>query len=86
MHFNLSEFSAIGIRSIQNFGFVKLVIFMLLSFHIVEAKDYCSYCKHHVACNNDGVCFLFTAISDLVLRLRLFYVQIVFNNNNQYKE
>ena len=55
MHFHLSEFSAAMGRSIQYFGFVKLTIFVLLSYHIVEAKNYCSYCKHHVACNNEGV-------------------------------
>lgn len=55
MHFtNLSELSAVY-RNIQQLGFVKIIFLVLLSHQIVEAANYCSLCKNHIACHNNGV-------------------------------
>lgn len=61
MHFYLSELCAVS-QNIQQFGFTKIIFFILLSYHIVEAANYCPLCQHHVACNNDGVRFLETKL------------------------
>lgn len=51
---NLSELSAVY-RNIQQLGFVKIIFLVLLSYQIVEAANYCSLCKNHIACHNNGV-------------------------------
>lgn len=44
-------------QNIQQFGLVKFTIFIMLSYQIAEATDYCSLCDDHVACRYYGVCF-----------------------------
>ena len=44
-------------QNIQQFGLIKLTIFIILSHQIAEATDYCSLCDGHVACRYYGVCF-----------------------------